>query len=219
MKKFTTAVQRHRRALQKARLVIPETAEVLLADFMFQQKLTHQKHDFSLLCTHIEPEQACCYFDFAVWYCNMTSAGIRNIFQSEKEKLQKNSARITGRHGSSCTIKDLYFLSLEPSPAPASGNICFGRVKVDLNLSSFCRGDAPIKISEDWNYLGAEDALNEILPCHLKQIVLDFGQEPELLFTSDCPLEKEPVLPDFMVLQKFTSQTLLVRLAQSSYAD
>ena len=78
--------------------------------------------------------------------------------------------------------------------------------------------DLPPKVryNDDSEYvkklLAALEKRNGYCPCRLQQISIDFGQEPELLFSLDFPAEKELQLPDFMLLEKITSRTLLVRL-------
>jgi hypothetical protein len=209
---YLTPAEQHRIALQNARLVLPETAEVLLADFLIKRKLLRRKHAFSLLCTHIEPDKECGYFDFAIWFAEPASPAIRKKFQVLKEKIQQKPAAAKAPHGSYCHICDLFFHSEQQSPTPATGSIYYGRIKVDLDLSAFHAADAHEKISGDWDYAGAEAVLQQLHPCHLQQISIDFGQEPELLFSLDFPAEKELQLPDFMLLEKITSRTLLVRL-------
>lgn len=209
---YLTPAEQHRIALQNARLVLPETAEVLLAGFLVKRKLLHRKHAFSLLCTHIEPDKACGYFDFAVWFAEPATPAIRKKFQVLKEKIQQKPAAVKAPHGSYCHICDLFFLSEQQSPAPATGSIYYGRIKVDLSLSAFHAADAHERISGNWDYAAAESALQQIHPCRLRQISIDFGQEPELLFSLDFPAENGIQLPDFMLLEKITSRTLLIRL-------
>ncbi|MBQ8755009.1 MAG: hypothetical protein IJZ19_08255 [Lentisphaeria bacterium] len=212
MKSILTAAQRHHLALHNAGLVIPEVAETLLEKYLKSSKLPLPSHAFSLISTHIEPDQGCCFFDFAAYCREANRTAVRKGFQALKKNLQKNSAAVKGKYGSECCISDLFLLAEDFTPPPLNGVIFFGRFKTDLTRSAFHFKDAPLRVSEVRDYAEAEETLQKQIPCRLTRIDIDFAQEPELLFLLDAPLNDGFQLPGNMAEVERNSKVLLVRL-------
>ena len=212
MKKLYSAAQRHHFALLNARLVIPESAETVLAKFLLDNKLLQKKHDLNLICTHIEPDHGCGFFDFGIYCRDANAPVVRAEFQNVKKKLLKKAVSVSAENGSCCHIQDIFLLSEELCPSPANGVIFFGRIKIDLDRSAFHIKDAAMQVSGNWDYAGAEEQLKSLIPCRLIQIDIDFAQEPELLFLTDIPLDDHFQVPDCMVEVTRNSKVLLVRL-------